>query len=65
MRTVTITVDRPPFDHVDTMVRHMLRDLYGFVPANLAWDMADHIHAAVTAYQDGLVADLQNSGAVA
>jgi hypothetical protein len=65
MNAVTFTVDRPPFDHVDTTIRHMLRDLYGFVPTHVAGELAIHIHAAVVEFQDGLVADLQNSGAVA
>lgn len=62
MNTATIHLDRPPYALVENTIRHALRELYGFVPLNLGAELADHIHTAVTEYQNYLVEDLKSSG---
>lgn len=58
MTDVKLHLDRPPYAEVENRVRHLLRDLYGFVPLNLGVELADHVHVAVTEYQDSLLKDI-------
>lgn len=58
MTNVQLHLDRPSYAEVENRVRHLLRDLYGFVPLDVGCEIATQLHAEVTAYQDGLLKDL-------
>jgi hypothetical protein len=51
-------MDRPPYDMALNAIRHTLRDLYGYVPHNLGEELASHVHATVSDYQDTFLKDI-------